>query len=188
MTTSVLAGNTAMPPLLEFTTPEFEAGQEDLDVATGNADAPLYTADVYNRVRTARLAGQSPVPDGHHTRDEQLECVLFRIFAIYCAARAKGEEAMMLHTLDNVEADLTRKYGFVLDRDTLAFASKAIKEMQQRLIARLKQIRVKEGDLACTPKAANFFTLMALRRRTAKSMRGPARQRIKTRAQSVSPG
>jgi hypothetical protein len=166
----LLAGNTGIPPLLEFSTPEFEAGQEDLDVATGNADAPLYTVDVYNRVRAARLAGQSPIPDGHHTRDEQLECVLFRLFTVYCAARAKGEEAMVLHTLDIMEAELTGKYGFALDRHTLAFASNGTGKMQ-KLVARLKRVRLKEGDLACTPKAANFFTLMALRRRTAKAMR-----------------
>jgi transcriptional regulator with XRE-family HTH domain len=166
----LLGGNTEIPALLEFTTPEFEAGQEDLDVATGNADAPLYTVDVYNRARAARLSGQSPVPDGHHTFDEQLECVLFRFFAAYCAARGKGEQAMLLHELDAMEAELVRKFGFTLDRDTLAFASKAIGEMQ-KLTARLKRVRLKEGDLACTPKSANFFTLMRLRRRTAKTMR-----------------
>ena len=166
----LLAGNTEMPPFLEFTTPEFEAGQEDLDIATGNADAPLFTVDVYNRVRAARLAGQSPVPDGHHTRDEQLECVMLRLFAVYRAARAKGEEALLLHALDIREAELVRKHGFVLNMGTLDFASKALGEMQ-RQTAQLKRVRRKEGDLSCTPKAANFFTLMALRRRTAKAMR-----------------
>ena len=179
-----------MTPFLEFTSPEFEVGQEDLDIATGNPDAPLYTVDVYNRVRTARLAGQSPIPDGHHTRDEQLECALLRLFVIYCAARAMGEEAMMLHALDIAEAKLVGEYGFVLNPGTLAFASKATKEIQ-KLTDRLKRVRLKEGDLACTPKTANFFGLMRLRRRTAKAMQwvnNPAGKRIKARTQSVSLG
>jgi hypothetical protein len=98
-----------------------------------------------------------------------------------------GEEAMMMHTLDSIEAELAGKYGFVLDRNTLAFASKATREMQKPA-ACLKRVRLKEGDLACTPETANFFGLMKLRRRTAKAMRGvnsPARKHIKARIQSV---
>ena len=180
----LLAGKTEIPPLLEFTTPEFEAGQADLDVATGNANAPVFSVEVYNRVRAARLAGQSPIPDGHHTRDEQLQCDLFRFFCIYCAARAQGEDAMMLFSLDTTEAELAKKFGFTLDQATLAFASKATKEMQ-KLAARLRRVHVKEGDIACTPKSANFFGLMKLRRRTAKAMRTvnqPKKKRVKAHA------
>jgi transcriptional regulator with XRE-family HTH domain len=180
----LLAGKTEIPPLLEFTTPEFEAGQADLDVATGNAEAPMFSIEVYNRVRAARLAGKSPIPDGHHTRDEQLACVLFRILCIYCAARARGEDPMTLFSLDIMEAELAKKFGFTLDRTTLAFASEATKGMQ-KLATRLKRVRVKEGDIVCTPKSANFFSLMKLRRRTAKAMPSincPRRKHVRAQA------
>jgi transcriptional regulator with XRE-family HTH domain len=174
----LLAGKTEIPPLLEFTTPEFEAGQEDLDIATGNADAPIFSIDVYNRVRAARLAGESPIPDGHHTRDEQLECFLFRIFCIYCAAQARGEGTMMMFSLDAMEAELAKKFGFTHDQSSLAFASKALKEME-KLKTCLKRIRTKEGDITFSPKSVNFFGLMKLRRRTAKAMSAVSRPRKK---------
>ena len=100
---------------------------------------------------------------------------------IYCAARARGEDAMMVFSLDAPEAELAKEFGFTLDQATLAFASTATKEMQ-KLTAHLRRVHVKEGDITCTPKSANFFGLMKLRRRTAKAMRTvnqPRKKRIK---------
>ena len=174
----LLGGNTRIPPLLDISTPEFLAGQEHLDIATGNADAPLFTADVYRRVRAARLSGQSPTPDGHHSRDEQIICVLLRLLCIYCAARKRGEDAMALFRLDSAEAELAREFGFTLDQPALTIAAGASKAMQ-KLASRLKRVRAKEGDIDCTPKTANFFSLMKLRRRTAKTMRSVNRPKRK---------
>ena len=56
-----------------------------------------------------QLAGESPVPDGHHSRDEQLECIMIRLFAVYCAAHERGEAAMLLHALDTMEAEVVAK-------------------------------------------------------------------------------
>ena len=91
---------------------------------------------------------------------------------------------MMLFRLDVVEAELAKKFGFTLNQSSLTFASKALKEME-KLATRLKRVRRKEGDIDCTPKSANFFGLMKLRRRTAKAMSAvnrPKRKRVRAHA------
>ena len=63
----------------------------------GQACSEDYSKEVFDRVRAAREAKQPTIPEGEHTREEQVICLLFRLACIYSSARANGEEVMALY-------------------------------------------------------------------------------------------
>jgi transcriptional regulator with XRE-family HTH domain len=146
----------------------------------------LYSKEVFDRVRAARQAKESPFPEGEHTREEQIICLLFRLLCIYSSARTNGEEVMALYRLHNIEGDLAEELGFSADESAFELALEAGRCLPE-LANYLKRNPENLSDLACAPGEAEPLKFLLFRRAIAKAMRainearkGDSKARCKT--------
>ena len=109
-----------------------------------------YSKEVFDRVRAAREAKQPTIPEGEHTREEQVVCILFRLAFFYSSARANGEEVMAVYRLSNFEADIAEEFGLSIDDSAFELASKAGRCLQ-KLTTRLKRDQKSLSDLSFAP-------------------------------------
>ena len=135
-----------------------------------------YSKEVFDRVRAAREAKQSPIPEGVHTREEQIICLLFRLAFFYSSARANGEEVMALYRLHNIEGDVAEEFGLSVDDSAFELALKAGRNLQ-KLATRLKRDQKDLSALAFAPGKVDPVNdkrpvkFLQFRHRTAKAMR-----------------
>ena len=146
-------------------------------IAQEYLSAPLdYSKEVFDRVRAARADKKSLIPEGEHTREEQLICLLFRLAFFYSSARAKGEEVMALYRLHNFEGDIAEEFGLSVDDSAFELAKKAGGSLQ-KLVTRLKRDQKKLSDLAFKPGKVDPVNderpvkFLQFRHRTAKALR-----------------
>ena len=110
----------------------------------------VYSKEFFERVRAARLAKESPVSEGEHTREEEIICILFRLLFLYSSARKNGEELMAWYRFDKIEGDLAEEFGLSLDEPAFELASKAGR-CPRKLANRLGRDQKKLSDLAFAP-------------------------------------
>jgi transcriptional regulator with XRE-family HTH domain len=162
----LLEGDPQMRPFPDVIAQEYLSARPDED----------YSKEVFDRVRAARQAKQSPIPEGEHTREEQIICLLFRLAFIYSSARANGEEAMALYRFHNFEEDIAEEFGLSLDGSAFELALTAGRSFQ-RLANRLKREQKDLSALAFAPGKVDPVNdkrpvkFLQFRHRTAKAMR-----------------
>jgi transcriptional regulator with XRE-family HTH domain len=160
------------------------------DIAQDGKD---YAKEVFERVRAAREDKKSPFPEGEHTREEQLMCLLFRFTFFYSSARANGEEVMALYRLHDFEGDLAEQFGLSLDEPAFELALKAGRSLQ-KLTTRLKRDQKDLSALSFGPGKVDPVNdtrpvkFLQFRHRTAKAMRAinePRKGNSKARGKKV---
>ena len=78
----LLDGDPQMRPFLDIAVREYLSPQPGKDYQEA------YSKEVFDRVRAARLAKESPIPEGEHTLEEQIICLLFRL-AVHLLIRSQ---------------------------------------------------------------------------------------------------
>jgi transcriptional regulator with XRE-family HTH domain len=185
----LLDGDPQMPPFLAITAREYLSAQLGEDY-----QQVLYSKEVFDRIRAARLAKKSPIPEGEHTGEEQIICLLYQFLCSYSSARSNGEEGMILHRLHSIGGDIAKEFGFSHDDSAFELvleAGRCLPELANHLNCDPKDL----SDLACAPRKAEPIKFLQFRRRVAKAIRainetrkvGP-RPNVKTRPVSSKEG
>jgi transcriptional regulator with XRE-family HTH domain len=162
----LLDGDPHFPPFMDIAVREYLSPRRKKD-HKDFAEAS-YSKKVFDRVRAMRLAKE--FPEGEHTREEQIICLLFRLLFFYSSARSNGEEVMALYRLHNIEGDLAEEFGLSLDEPAFELASKATGCLQT-LVNRLKRDQNDLRGLAFGPGKAEPIKFLQLRHRMAKAIR-----------------
>jgi len=162
----LLDGDPRMPPYLAIAVRDYLSARRKQH--RKGYEQASYSKEVFDQVRVMRLAKKSP--EGEHTREEQIICLLLRLLFIYSSTRSNGEEVMTLYRLHNIEGDFAEEFGLSLDEPAFELASKATRCLQT-LVNRLKRDQNDLIGLAFGPGKAEPIKFLQLRHRMAKTIR-----------------
>jgi transcriptional regulator with XRE-family HTH domain len=185
----LLDGNAQIPPYSDIVVREYFSTRRKKH--SKDFKEASYSKEFFDRVRAMRLAKESP--EGEHTREEQMICLLFRLLCIYESARVAGEDMMALYRLHGFEGDLAEHFGLSLDEPAFELALKAGRSLQ-KLTTRLKRDQKDLSALSFGPGKVDPVNdtrpvkFLQFRHRTAKAMRAinePRKGNSKARGKKV---